>query len=105
MLVTNLDCSTDANARPWVYVASLETGAQLGWVIHRLLRRKEWQGDNELAAGTPEHFPRSMPREGGIGIDAVPYELSSEGDSFRASSVRRGVNRSLTRVSQFVPSR
>jgi hypothetical protein len=37
MLVTIIDRAADANGRPWVYVASLESGAPLGWVFREFI--------------------------------------------------------------------
>jgi hypothetical protein len=37
VLVKVIDRTTDANGKPWVYVASLETGAPLGWVFREFI--------------------------------------------------------------------
>ncbi len=37
VLVTVIDRATDANGKPWVYVASFESGAALGWVFREFI--------------------------------------------------------------------
>ncbi|MFI5014088.1 MAG: SH3 domain-containing protein [Hyphomicrobiales bacterium] len=37
MLVSVLDRSVDASGRPWVYVASRDSGAPLGWVFREFI--------------------------------------------------------------------
>jgi hypothetical protein len=37
VLVSVIDRSVDANGRPWVYVASFETGNALGWVYREYI--------------------------------------------------------------------
>ena len=36
-LVSVIDRTTDANGKPWVYIASLETGRPLGWVFREFI--------------------------------------------------------------------
>jgi hypothetical protein len=37
VLVSVIDRTTDANGKPWVYIASLETGQPLGWVFREFI--------------------------------------------------------------------